>query len=235
MDTGSDRSGNGGRLLLLGDAFLFAAALDIVLSSAFMAIAASTGFADNDISTTSVLAIAIQGTFMLSTVLVVGGGTLFAWRMHGRKTDLKVIVAMVVGVVVGTSIALPLFGGLAFLLSRIPIGGRQDQPPWLAIGVLAAFVIGFLAIPVVDAIRDMAAAERHHLRLDQLRLAALAVVVALAGIVLPALSAVTKSEVAEAGIFMVPFAAGAIFAALGADLYSNYRDKRLSQQPAPQV
>lgn len=232
METGSERPW-AERFLLMGDAFLYAAALDILVSSVFMVIAASTGFADSDVSPTSAFAIAMQGGFMIAAIVVIAFGAFTAWRQHGRAVGTGVGIAMVLGVIVGFSVAMPVFGALAFLLSRIPTG-LPDGPPWLAIGLLVVVVAALLVLPLMDSVKDLRGMKAHT-RADWMRIGALAVVVGIAGIALPVIGAVGQNEVAEAGIFMVPFSAAAAFAVLGADLYAGFRDRQATHTPASTV
>lgn len=231
MQTGSERPGTGERLLLLADAFLYAAALDIVLSGIFVTVAFATGFADQDVSPDSLFAVAMQGGFTLTTLVVVGGGALLAWKMHGRAFEPMVGVFMVVGVVLGMPIAVAVLGVAGYLISRIPIGfGGPDDPPWLAIGLLAAMVLALAAVPVVTALRDLFGAKAD-VKADWLRLGSLVVVIGIAGVALPFIGSLADGEAAEAGIFMVPFAAAAMLAVFGADLYCSHRDKKVATEP----
>jgi hypothetical protein len=79
---------------------------------------------------------------------------------------------------------------------------------------------------IVDGIRDLTKTRRQHVSLDWVRLAAVAVIVLLGVVFLPYVSFTTGSEIGEAGAFMVPFAAGAAVAVLGADLLRVSRERR---------
>lgn len=211
------------RVLLAADAFLFAAAFTILASVVLIGINMATGALNQDTVSASPAALAIQGGSLLFSLIAVGGGALLAWRMHGRSLTPQVGAFMAIGVLLGTPVAFAAFGGLAYLMSRIPTG--NEGPPWLAIGVLAAAVIALLVMPVVDSVRDVRGG-REHTRLDMLRWIALAVVVAIAVIALPVLGAIGGTELGEAGIFMVPFSLAAGIAVLSGDLYCTYRDRR---------
>lgn len=210
------------RLLLAGDAFLFAAALVIMGSAVIIGVNQLTGALDQDTVSATAGALAIQGASLLVALLAVGAGAVMAWRLHGRELTPQVGIFMALGVILGTPLAFGAMGTLAFLMSRV---GDRQGPPWLAIGILAAAVLALLAVPVIDAVRDMRG-SREHSRIDRLRLAALAVVVALAVIAFPVLGAIGDNEMGEAGVFMVPFSAAAALAVLGGDLYCRYRDRR---------
>ncbi len=214
------------RVLLAADAFLFAAAFTIVGSVVLIGINAATGALDQDTVTATAGALAIQGGSLLLSLVAVGAGAVLAWRLHGRALTPMVGLFMGVGVVVGAPFAFAVFGGLAYLISRIPIG--SDGPPWLAIGFLAVAVAALLLMPIIDAIRDTRGA-REHTRLDTLRWIALAVVIAIAVIALPVLGAIGGTELGEAGIFMVPFSLAGALAVLGGDLYCGLRDRRAAK------
>lgn len=218
------RSGGTGRLALAADAFLFAAALNISTSAVFMAVNAATGFANTDMTESPPLATAMQAGFMLATVGVVAYGAVMAWRSHGRSLTPATGAWMLLGAVLGTPAALGVFGLAAYSVSKIPVGS-PESPPWLAIGLLAAVVVAFLAAPVVAAIRDLSG-PKERVRLDWMRLGALGIVIAMAVVALPIIGTLGDSEVAEAGIFMVPFASAAIFAVLGADFATRMRERR---------
>lgn len=222
MATENGGSGAVKRLLLAADAFLFAAAFSILGSVVLIVVNELTGALNQDVTEATFSALAIQGGSLLLSLAAVGGGAVLAWRLHGRALTAPVVVFMVFGILIGTPAAFALFGGLAFLMSRIPMG---DGPPWIAIGVLAAAVIALLAAPMVDAIKD-ARGPRVHPRLDILRWMALAVVVAVGVIALPLLGAIQGSEMGEAGLFMVPFSLAGALAVLGGDLYRSWIDRR---------
>jgi len=220
----SENGGSGAvkRLLLAADAFLFAAAFSITGSVALIVINQLTGALDQDTTEATLGALAIQGGSLLLSLLAVGGGAVLAWRLHGRQLTSPVAVFMVFGILIGTPVAFGLFGGLAVLMSLIPLG---DGPPWIAIGVLAAAVMALLAMPMVDAVRD-ARGPKAHARLDMLRWIALAVIIAIGVVALPLVGAIQGSEMGEAGIFMVPFSLAGAMAVLGGDLYCSWIDKR---------
>lgn len=222
MATAPDGPRDASRLLFAADAFLFAAAFTILGSLVLIGLNSLTGALDQDTTQATAAALAIQGGSLLLSLLAAGGGAVLAWRLHGRALTWQVSAAMVVGVVVGTPIAFAAFGGFMFLTSRIPL--RAEGPPWIAIGALATLVVALLAMPVVDTVRDTRG-PRTHLRLDSLRLIALAVVVAIAVVALPVAGAIAGNELGEAGLFMLPFSLAGALAALGGDVYCRYRDR----------
>lgn len=224
MTDAHEETGTRKRLLLAGDAFLFAAALTILGSTLLIAVNAMTGALDQDTTSATPAALAIQGGSLLLSLGAVGLGAVVAWRLHGRTLEPMVALFMALGVILGTPLAFAVFGALAFGISMIPIGS-PDGPPWVAIAVLAAAVAALLAAPLFDAIRDTRG-PRAHARLDSLRWIALAVVVLLAVVAMPVLGAIGNNELGEAGILMVPFSAAASLAVLGGNLYCAFRDKR---------
>ncbi len=222
MSTEQEESGGLRRLLLAGDAFLFASALFIIGSLLLVGVNYATGALNQDTRTASASALAIQGGSLIVSLLAVGFGAALAWRLHGRAFTPMVALFMAIGVVIGVPIAFGALTGSVALIRLIPIGG--EGPPWIAIGLLAAAVIALLVMPLVDAVRDTRGAGMH-IRLDLLRWIALAIVIAIAVIVAPVIGAIGGTEEGEIGVFMVPFAAAASLAVLGGDLYCGYRDR----------
>lgn len=221
------------RLLLAADAFLFAAALDITVTALVLAVMSIVG--GGPVPIDELFGPVLGGAVLfVMTALPIAGGAVLAWRMHGNALDGASTAGMALGLLIGGPLAMGVLVGASLLASLIP--GDREQPPWLLIGVLAALVVLILSAPVVDAVRDARLRPPAHRALDITRFVALALVVVLAAIVLPAIGAAQNSELAEAGIFMVPFAAGAALATLGADFASSRRathGKHPGDRPIP--
>jgi hypothetical protein len=217
----------GGRLLLAADAFLFAGALDIVLSALLIGLVVL--LARGDLSRVGEALGPVWGSVLslVGTAAVVFGAAVFTWRAHGRELGRMTVVAMILGVVIGMFVSMSAFIAAAQILVRammaLGLDLERSGPPWTLIGILVAVTAAFVAVPIVAAVRDLSG-PRAGVRLDVLRLLALAVIVLLALIGLPLLGASAggpPSEAGEAGIFMVPFALAAVFAVLGADILTG--------------
>jgi len=230
MTSDIERPAKGERLLLSADGFLFAAAFDIGVSALVLG-----GFALFRVDTASLgesLNPALGSLISLVvTGVVVFAGAMLAWRAHGRPFDGTSVIGMLFGVVIGAAIAMPVFVGGAWLMSRLPLPGDPNSPPWFGIGVLAVLVLAFVALPMLDAARDARPSRRRHVALDWMRVFALVFTVLMAA-VLAMIGAAQGSEIGEAGIFMVPFAAAGAFAVLGADVLYRARQRR-EQAPGP--
>lgn len=216
----------GEHAMLAADAFLFAAAVIIVLTGALelsmwlvfgSAAAIQSGLGPGLGSALSLGAMAL-GVF---------AGALVAWRLHGRTLDWPNAGGMLGGALIGSAVALPVLVAVWMGLSSI---GRLVQPnrdqtgPWFEVGVLVVLVALVAGWAVADALRD-AVRDKRHVRLDWFRIGAVAVVVVLAGVLLPWIGATQGSELGEAGIFMLPFAAAGALAVVGADLLDVWRSR----------
>lgn len=217
------------RILLAADAFLFAATLDLCVTALFGGIILLADVDMAHVGTTlgpawgSAISLALSGVLLL-------GGAVVAWRLHHRSFSAGVFVTMLLGGVAGAAISMSLLVTGARLLRFVsPRGG--DGPPWFSIAVLAVLVAAFLAVPVIDAVRDFAVRRRRHVTLDRLRIGALALGVALALVALPWMGARGDSEMGEAGVFVAPFAAAAAFAVVAADYWQIRREPR--RPPVP--
>ncbi|WP_448630424.1 hypothetical protein [Cellulomonas soli] len=101
-------------------------------------------------------------------------------------------------------------------LSRIVPWSRRSEGPWVLVAMVALGVLALLAVPVVDAVRDLAGA-RADVRADRVRLAAL--LLSLVAVAITAtIGAVRGDETGEVGIFLALVAVPAATAVLGADL-----------------
>jgi hypothetical protein len=216
-----------GRVLLAADAFLFAAALDITITS--LLVGAMYLFAGKPTPLDTMGGPVLGAILSLGvTALPLIGGAALAWIMHGRRLTWPSAGGMVLGFVAGIFISMAVLVGGANLISQIPIGPREG-PPWLLIGVVALIALAIVVAPAVDAARDAGHGRRRHVALDWVRLVALVLTVALAVIVLPGIGATMSSDLGEAGIFMVPFAVAAAFAVLGGDAVETWLQHRKEQ------
>ena len=224
-DNGVSRTG--GRLLLAADAFLFAGAFYLFVTSLLLGVPTLLG-ADMESFGSSLGPFWGSALSLLASGLLVLVGAIVAWRMHGREIDAGVFGVMVAGGVAGNIAGMAAFVGGTMLLvrvSRLLMGPNQLGGPWIVLAALGIVVIALVAPAIVDGIRDLAKTRRLHVNLDRARLVAAAVIVLLGVVLLPIVSFTTGSEIGEAGAFMVPFAAGAAFAVLGADMLRASRER----------
>lgn len=222
MDPQTSRSSAFDRVVLAGDAFLFAAALDLGVTTAILGTLVFMGF--DAVSLESALGPVI-GAFAspVLTLVLVLGGAIVAWRLHAYPMDRRAWTGMALGLLLGVPAM------LAVIVISIQIGirvtGSPDRPPWALIAVFAAAALALAFSPIVDAARDAAPERRAHLRLDWLRVGALGLTAVCALVIIPILAGTLGPEVAEAGVFMVPFAAGAALAVTGADFLRRRHDR----------
>jgi hypothetical protein len=227
-DNGVSRTG--GRLLLAADAFLFAGAFNLLVISLFLGVPTLLG-ADIEAFVSSLGQ--LWGSLLSLLSLVASGllvlvGATVAWRMHGRDVDAGVIGVMIVGSIAGIAASMAAFVGGTVVLARVArllTGPNESGGPWVVLGALALLVIALVAPAIVDGIRDLAKSGRQHVRLDWARLVAVTAIVLLGVVFLPIVTATTGSEIGEAGAFMVPFAAGAAFGVLGAEMLRTSRER----------
>lgn len=212
------------RILLAADAFLLAGTLDLLLTAAFALVIA---LADVNMENAASSLGAVWGSVISvsASVVLLTGGAVAAWLLHRRTFDLASTLSLLAGAVGGLAVSMSLLVSGARLFRMLRLGPRQG-PPWAGIIFLALLTVAFLAIPLIDAVRDLRARRRHVL-LDWLRLVGLAVLAALALVVLPWLGAAQGSEMGEAAVFMVPFAAAAAIGVALADFVQLrlHRDK----------
>ena len=211
------RENGGPRLMLCADAFLFSGALFMLTEGLIGIVVGLTG---SEASIPEWMQFA--GLFLMLVSLV--GGVVIAWLVHGRAWGKRSWVGLLLGIVVGgvamnvAIMAIAAFG--QFIPSPIP-----DEGPWGLVIVIVIAVIAFLAVPLFDAVRDLAPARRQRVTVDALRLGSFAVIVALVvGTV--AVGIQEGSEVGEAGLFMVLLAGPAAVAVLCMDLFEAWRSKR---------
>ena len=205
------------RLALCADAFLFTGALFLV----------TQGFLGIIMVTLRSFGIEIamdipSQLFMIASLLA---GILVAWRMHAHLIRGRVWLYMIAGILISGTLMIAAFFAFMSLGRFIPNPVPEVEGPWGAVVVLLLAVVAFLVKPVINAVRDLFPGKRAHIRLDLMRLGALVVIVA-AVIATTVYGISTGSEVAEAGIFMVPVAAAAACVALVIDLFETLRNKK---------
>ncbi|MGB7962634.1 MAG: hypothetical protein WCF12_06695 [Propionicimonas sp.] len=222
MSETQGRENTGRRLMLCADAFLFSGALFMLTEGLMGIVVALTG---SEVRIPEWLEFA--GIFLILGSLVAGVVT--AWRVHGRAWQRNSWIGLLLGVVVGGAamnlliMAIATFG--RFIPNPVP-----DEGPWGLVIVTVVAVVAFLAVPVLDAIRDLTG-QRVRVRIDTLRLAAFAVIVALVAATV-VVGIQQESELGEAGLFMVLLAAPAALAVLGMDLFEAWRSKRDAGVPS---
>lgn len=208
------------RLVLGGDGFLLAAALDMVIISVFAALMSAALPGDAPLW--------LQGGSGIMTIVLALAGPVLVWWLHGRRFDIVAVIGMIVGAGVGGAIAAAIFIGFG-MLPRL-FGVSSDQPPWGGIAALAVVALALAVVSLVEAIRDLGRTPPRRRGLDWLRIAAF---VALAGTVgvFTYLGVVQHSEAAEAGIFATLFGLASAFAVMGADLLAKPTADAPAQHP----
>ncbi|SMO37324.1 hypothetical protein [Propioniciclava tarda] len=143
---------------------------------------------------------------------------IIAWQVHGRSLSGAIVLGGIVGAVVAGPVVGAAFFGLFSLWRFVPaFYPREEMGPWDLGVVVALATLAFLAGPVIAAVRDLTG-TKEHVRLDRLRLGALAIV-----LVAVIVSLVIGGEGAEAGLFAVAFGAGAAMAVVFMDLLARWR------------
>lgn len=212
-----DRLNPGPRLILCADAFLFSGALFMLTEGLIGIVVGLTG---TEASIPEWMQFA--GPFLMLVSFV--AGVVIAWLVHGRAWGKHSWVGLLLGMVAGAAamnvaiMAIAAFG--RFIPSPIP-----GEGPWGLVIVIVIAVIAFLAVPLLDAVQDLAPGRRQRVAIDTLRLGSFAVIVALVvGTV--AVGMQEGSELGEAGLFMVLLAGPAAVAVLCLDLFEAWRSKR---------
>lgn len=211
------------RLVLAADGFLIAGAADIALTSVAVAVM-YLAFGGPEAGMGALGPAGEFATTLLTVVLPVFLGAVLAWTMHGNRLRWADVAAMFAGLLVGGFLSGVVFFALAQLLRLVPTG--LEGPPWLMIGVLLLVAAALTAVPLIEAVRDLRSPEVRHPHLDTVRVASVAIIVVLGGVVLPWAGAATGTEIGEAGLFMVPMAMAGAAAVLGADLVDSWRARR---------
>jgi hypothetical protein len=216
----ADRLGWAERLLLAGDGFLFAGATVAFLVMLDLGLGALMGLRFLDplqaALPASPLTGAVSGALFMLSVL---GAALVAWRMHGRQLTWGSAGGLLVAFVVAAGVSLAAWFGLFSL--RLVASTPTGSWPQLTVLVLVALLLG--VPPAVDAVRDVPRTHRAHMRLDWIRLAALAV------LVIPAVFFEVRGiDVIEPAAFIMPGAITASLAVAAVDLALTLRGRRQS-------
>jgi hypothetical protein len=159
---------------------------------------------------------------VLSQLVLVGsavGGAAGAWRLHGHPLTRARWAGVVLGVVVGAVVVVPAFFALILLGRFIGSPLPEREGPWGAVLVMSVVVVAFLALPVLDGVRDLARGTGAPL-VAVTRLGALAVVVAAVSI-----TVLIGGEISEAGMFMVPVSATSAAAIAALALFDGRRGR----------
>lgn len=208
-----------GRLLLAADAFLFAAALDIAITSAALGI---TAFLANGPVTIALLgSVAATSLNLATTAVPVIGGAALAWWIRGRRWSWAGVAGAIAGMAAGGVLSAAVLGVAVLVARQIP--SDPTSPPWVLIGVVGALALVFAALSIVDAAQDAKHSRRNHVALDWIRLLSLVAIAALAYLALPMIAVAEGNSLGEAGILMVPTAMASAFAVLGAELVVSWR------------
>ncbi|NLG65529.1 MAG: hypothetical protein GX537_07990 [Actinobacteria bacterium] len=162
----------------------------------------------------------------LGMPLAVIGGLLIAWRIYGRRVTWRDVGVAIVGCIVA-AVVFGLGFAMVFVLSRAFPNPFPQEGPWALVFFMALAVVVFLAVPIVDAVRDVAGA-REHARRNGLRLAMVAVA---AVCVVAALF--VGGETAELGLFMVLPAFPAGIAAFLIDWWPHRNDEPVDWRVNP--
>jgi hypothetical protein len=206
------------RMLLAGDGFLFAGATIALLVMADLVLGAMTGLRFLNPLQATVPTLPVIGS--LSNVLFVSavlGGALVVWRMHGRQVTWGLAGGLLVAFLVAAAVSIAAWFGL-FSIHLGPATTTTSWPQFLVLALVAAL----LAVPpVVDAVRDVPRSHRAHMRLDWVRLAALAV------LVVPAIFFQVRGiDIIEPAAFIMPGAITASLAVAAVDLALTLRAQR---------
>ena len=155
------------RLRMCADAFLLAGLLFVLTQGALALLATALGLDEGAPP---------DWIGLLSPLLAVAAvvaGAVGSWRLHGRPLSRPAWAGLALGAVLGGPLASAGFMAVAGLSQLVPWPGpRRSEGPWVAVGLLTLVVVAFLALPVVDAVRDLAGARTSVLA-DRVRLAAL--------------------------------------------------------------
>ena len=209
MESSEGGAGRESRLVLGGDGFLLAAALDVVVIALFFAAVSAIFPGDAPMW--------MQAGSGIMTIVLALAGPLIVWRLHRRRFEVLAIVGMVVGAGVGGTLAVGLFIGFG-MLPRL-FGVSSDEGPWGGVAALAIVALVFAIASLAEAVRDLRRNPPRARGLDWLRIAAFVAIVATTG-VFAYIGAVQQSEAGEVGIFGALFGLASAFAVIGADILS---------------
>jgi hypothetical protein len=166
---------------------------------------------------------------VLSQLVLVGSvlaGTALAWRLHGHRLTRATWVSLVLCAVGGATVAVPVFLALVTLGRLVPLPPGFQEGPWGAVLIVTLVVVAFLAVPVVDSIREIGSGSAGR-KIAGLRLGALVVVIA---VIIVTVS--IGGELAEAAMFMAPVAAASAAAIVGVAAFDKRRARHNSAHPA---
>ncbi len=204
--------------LLIGDAFLLTMGTATVgLAVAFM-LAALQGLVPE-------VALGIGSGLLLLASGV--SGVLLTWLLHERRVTTVTVVGALLGAAVG-GLVVPLMAGFSFILG-LPLRLVTDSEFAGPLALLALVSIAVAALTVwlvVDAIRDMGAGHRTHLRLDRARIIAAAAFLILVVVSVALVIVQPGPEQGEAPIWAIAAGLIAVGAIAGADLANVISMKR---------
>lgn len=166
---------------------------------------------------------------VLSQLVLVGsvlGGTALAWRLHGHRLTRATWASLVLCAVGGALVAVPVFLALAALGRLVPVPAGLREGPWGAVLIVTLAVVAFLAVPVLDSVREFGRGSVGR-KMAGLRLGALVVIIA---VIIGTVS--MGGEMAEAAIFMAPVAAASAGAIIGLAAVNRWRVRHNSVRPA---
>ena len=129
-------------------------------------------------------AAAITGDAALFTAVAVAAGPFslvvgpaVAWLLHGRHVDRHAVIGWGIGLVAGVAVVGGLFGVLFAIGAAIgPVGGSEFTGGIVLLVSAGAVFLAALVALDIDAVRDLSAARRTHVRLDIARLVATLIV-----------------------------------------------------------
>ena len=157
---------------------------------------------------------------VLGQVAMIGsviGGTVAAWTLHRHPLHRATWIGMLLGTLVGALLVVPAVFALFLLGQFVPTPFPEEEGPWGAVILLTVVVAAFLALSLFRAVRDLVTRSRDA-GIAAVRLGALAVILAAVWV-----STQLGGESAEAGIFMVPVAAGSAAAIAGIGWFEKKR------------
>ncbi|MGN8244737.1 hypothetical protein ACTHAM_001842 [Cellulomonas soli] len=212
-------------LRLCVDAFLLTGLLFVLTQGVLAALAAAVGFDEGDPP------VWLGLLSPLLAVAAVVGGAVSAWLLHGRTLSWPVWLGMALGAVLGAPLVSAAFMAVAGLSQLVPWRSRESEGPWFLVALVTLAVVAFLAVPVVDAVRDLTGA-RETVVADRVRLVALLLTVLVVAIT-TAIGVSRSDETGEVGLFLVLVAVPAATSVVGADLVLRSRARRTSTTRAP--
>lgn len=183
------------RYMLACDAFLVSGAL-------WMALVGALAMSFSEPTTTSEL------LNQIAILVVLVGGALVAWVMHGHGVRPRSLVGLLLGLIAGAVVCGIgfglLWGASRFLIDPVLRAVAPDaaEGPWGLVVLVVIAGIAFLAVPVLSAVRDLIA------RPDRRQVTIAAVRITLLALIMAAIVATVFAgdEAGEVGIFMVPIA-----------------------------